>query len=74
MKHLFRKTRILMGVIGFVLIYCGISTSDYYALELGQAEPDYVWNMINAGIMLLIPSFIHLIVKGMVGERYVQNR
>lgn len=74
MKHLFRKTRTMMAVAGFMLIYCGISTSDYYVLELGQAEPANVWKMINIGLLLLIPSIIHLIQKEMKVKKHVCDR
>lgn len=73
-KRLLRKARIIMAVIGSVLIYCGISSSDYYAMELGQPEPASVWKMINIGLLLLIPSFIHLILNEKRERKYVQNR
>lgn len=74
MKRLLKKARILMAVIGFMLIYSGISTSDYYVMELGQAEPANVWKMIVIGFLLIVPSVIHLIQEEMKVKKYVQDR
>lgn len=64
MRYLWKIIRNIMVVIGGFLVYGGISTSDYYTLELGQAEPTYVWVTIFIGIFLMIPALIHIICEG----------
>ena len=53
--------RIAMAVMGGFLIFAGVGTSDYYTIELGQAEPQSVWHMIVIGALLMLPSLIHAI-------------
>ena len=53
-----------MAFAGCFLIYAGVSTGDYYLMELGQPEPDYIWNVVNIGVALVIPSLIHAIRTG----------
>ena len=50
--------RSTLSVIGAVLIYCGVSTSDYYVLELGQTEPARCGWMIAIGLLLFIPAIV----------------
>lgn len=64
MRYLWKIIRNTMAVIGGFLVYGGISTSDYYTLELGQAEPTYVWIIMFIGILLMIPTVIHFICEG----------
>ena len=64
MKSLWKVLRGLMTVTGFFLIYAGASTSDYYVLELGQSEPNYIWLTMAIGIILMLPSLVHAIVTG----------
>ena len=61
MIYLWKFVRNTMAGIGTVLIYLGISTSDYYVMELGQTEPDHIWPCIYIGAMCMIPLLIHLI-------------
>lgn len=53
--------RALMGVCGGIMVYCGVSTSDYYVIELGMKEPAYVWWQICIGLMLMLPTLIFAI-------------
>lgn len=53
----------ILLAIGAILIYGGVSSSDYYVIELGQPEPAHVWPMIWIGIGCALPKFIHLILK-----------
>lgn len=46
----------LMGLAGFICIFLGVSTSDYYVMELRQDEPAYVWWTIGIGLALMIPA------------------
>lgn len=55
---IWKLIRGLMALLGGVLIYVGVSTSDYYVLELGTTEPSYVWWMICVGLMLILPAII----------------
>lgn len=47
----------LIGVIGAFLMYGGISTLDFYNLEIGQPVPNSAWACIAiGGIMVVISS------------------
>ena len=50
-------------VLGFILFFMGMSTSDFYVIELGQSEPAGVWGMIIIGFLMVIPKLI-LLYKG----------
>lgn len=63
MNYLWKIVRPTMAVVGGVLVYCGISTSDYYVMELGQTEPASVWWTIGIGLGLMLPTLIHAIRK-----------
>ena len=60
MKPLWNVMRTTMAVIGCLLVYGGISTSDYYVIELGQAEPSGIRETIAIGLILILPSMIHV--------------
>lgn len=53
----------IMAVVGFILIWGGFSTSDYYVIELRQAEPTYVWRTVAIGVLLILPSVIRVIIS-----------
>lgn len=53
-----KYTRTALSVVGAVLIYCGVSTADYYVIELGQTEPARCWWMIAVGLLLFIPAIV----------------
>ena len=57
-----------MAFAGCFLIYAAVSTGDYYVFELGQAEPDYIWKVVNIGVALVIPALVHGIRTGGVWE------
>ena len=61
MNSLWKIVRTVMAVIGGILVYGGVGTSDYYTMELGQAEPASVWPTIWIGLALILPMFIHAI-------------
>ena len=63
MKPIFKILTTVMAVIGSLLVYGGISTSDYYIIELGQAEPTYVWRAVAIGVLLILPAVIRAIVS-----------
>ena len=68
MKNLWKVLRVLMAFAGVFLIYAALSTGDYYILELGQPEPDYIWNIVNIGVILALPALVHGIRTGGVWE------
>lgn len=57
--------RTTMAVIGGILMFGAVGTSDYYTIELRQAEPRYVWPIIFIGIAMMIPSLIHAVKEDM---------
>lgn len=63
MNYLWKCIRNLAAVVGFACIYLGISTCDYYLMELGESEPHQAWGMVIVGFVLMVPTIIHLIVK-----------
>ena len=68
MSYLWKILRTLMAVSGAILIYLAASTSDYYMIELEQAEPNYIGTMVLWGVMLIVPAFIHGCRQVMKGE------
>ena len=64
MKNLWRVLRGLMAFAGGVLLFASASTSDYFVLELGQSEPNYVWSLMAIGFALIVPSLVHAILVG----------
>lgn len=55
---IWRYIRGLMAIVGAVMLFGGVSTSDYYVMELGTKEPPHVWVMIMSGLMLMLPAII----------------
>lgn len=72
MLYLWRIVRSLMAVVGFFVMWGGVGTSDYYTLELGQTAPESVMPTIIIGVMLMMPTIIHLI-KEKIYESYLQD-
>lgn len=70
MNSLWRIVRPLMAAIGGALIFGAVGRSDYYILELGQQEPKSVVPTIVIGILLMVPTVIHLINKELKGNDY----
>ena len=63
MSYLWKIVRTIMAVVGGFLVYGGVSTSDFYILELNQPEPPSVGKMIVIGLLLMLPAVIHGIRK-----------
>lgn len=63
MNYLWRIVRNIMAVVGGFLVYVGVSTSDYYVIELGQPEPASAWRIIFIGLMLMVPTLVHAVFK-----------
>ena len=53
---IWKLIRGLMAMLGGIMVITGVSTSDYYVMELGVTEPSYVWWMIGIGLMLVLPA------------------
>ncbi len=60
----------LMGLMGAICIYIGVSTSDYYNMELGIEEPAYVWWVIWVGLSLIIPAIAFSIFEELKEKDY----
>ena len=59
MLSLCKILRNLLGVSGLGLIFLSVSTSDYYVLELGCAEPAYVGRLMITGALMMLPLLVH---------------
>lgn len=57
----------MAAAVGFILLFLGAQTSDYYVIELGKAEPAGTWETMILGVLLLMPMLIHSIIKEMQG-------
>lgn len=69
MNSLWKIVRTLMAIIGVILIFGAVGTSDYYVLELGQVEPSGVWTTILIGVLMMSPIWIEIIYKYKKGEK-----
>lgn len=69
MISLWKIIRNLSAIGGFGLLFCTVSTSDFYILELGQAEPSWIGRNLVIGIIMLLPMLVHVIV-----ETYMEGR
>ena len=61
MMSLWKVVRNALAVLGFLCIFLAVSTSDYYVIELGQADPSYIWYWFIAGCVLMLPAVGHLV-------------
>ncbi len=67
MKEAWKIAKVLMAVLGFVLMYAAISTSDYYIIEMGQMEPPHVWAFIWLGLALMVPAVVSIVISAFKG-------
>lgn len=58
-RGIYRIFRSASAAVGFALLYGAVSTSDFYILELRQAEPDSVNTMLIWGAVLMLPWLLH---------------
>ena len=61
MTCLWRCIRNVAAIIGVILMYCAVSTSDYYVMELHTTEPKFVYITGIIGVILMVPAVIHLV-------------
>lgn len=62
MKRILRYITNTLLVIGVILAFLAVSTSDYYVIELGQKEPQYVWTLAIVGVVLMIPGAVRMMI------------
>lgn len=60
MKRILRHITNALAAIGIILAFLAVSTSDYYVIELGQKEPQYVWTVAIVGVVLMIPAVVRM--------------
>lgn len=63
MNSLWKIVRTLMAIIGCILIFGAVGTSDYYVMELKQPEPSSVWTTIIIGVLMTLPLLVELMRK-----------
>lgn len=68
MNYLWKIVRNIMAIVGTLLIFGSVGTSDYYVMELGQPEPANFWPTIVVGFILITPTIIHAIREEMKGK------
>ena len=68
-KRNWKYVRNTSAFIGIVLMFFGVSTSDYYTMQLGQVEPEWVWRMICVGFAMMIPAIYKAIVTEIEGRK-----
>lgn len=69
MMSLWKIIRNLMAILGVVCLFGAMGTSDYYAVELGQAEPSFVGRYLVIGIVLMLP-----LLASALYEMYIEGR
>lgn len=60
MKSAWRIIRNLLAVAGGILAFGAVGTSDYYLIEMGEAEPAYVWTYIFIGAVMMCPAIFDM--------------
>ena len=76
MNYSWKIVRTIMAVVGGLLVFGAVGTVDYYTLEMGQHEPSSAWTTIIVGLLLMLPTLIHLIyqtIKEKNNENYLQS-
>jgi hypothetical protein len=61
MKSLWKIARNISAIAGAIMIFGAISTSDYYVIELEQAQPAFVSRNLIIGALLMLPWVLNLI-------------
>ena len=63
MYKAWRLIRSVAAAMGLMLLFIGVSTSDYYIIEQGVPEPDHVLPLILIGLAMMIPAVISRVKK-----------
>lgn len=58
MKQILKFIRRTIELIGALSVFFGITTSDYYVLELEQNEPNYIWGMMIGGFIMILIAVV----------------
>lgn len=74
MNSLWKIVRTALAIIGGLLIFGGVGTSDYYLLELGEPEPAHVWRTIVIGLFMMTPFIVHMVYTVIKEHEDVENR
>lgn len=61
MKRIWNIARNTLGIIGAILAFGAIGDMDYHLIELGQAEPASAWTTLCVGILMMVPSVVHVL-------------
>ena len=59
-----------LALIGAVIVFGAVSTSDFFTMELVQTEPTYVWGMFKLGCALMMPKVIQIICSEVKGGKH----
>ena len=60
MKRIFKLFRIITASAGFLCLFGAASTDQMY-IECGQMPPDSVDKLITWGLLLLVPTALHIL-------------
>ena len=61
MKKYIKFATNALFAIGLVLCFLGVGTSDGYIIEMSQDPPRYVWRMIIAGVIMMLPAAVRML-------------
>ena len=61
MMSIWKIIRNLSAILGGLFLMGAVGTSDYYTMELGQAEPSSVYHNLIIGFVLILPLLVNTI-------------
>ena len=59
---IFNYIRIGLAIIGAIIAFSAVSTSDYYTMVLVDKEPAYIWWIAFTGFAMMLPQMAHLLI------------
>jgi hypothetical protein len=71
---IFNYIRIGLAVIGFIMAFSAISTSDYYTMVIMGKEPAYIWWIAAVGFAMMLPQFAHSIISDIKESKNAVHR
>ena len=60
----------ISAIIGTLLMFSAISTSDFYSMEVIQETPTYVWYMLGIGFAMVIVPLMQAVWAEFKGDKY----